>query len=212
MVNNYYKSGPSTNKPTLLMQLTSHCTNCVAQTGNALPAKVYLQGNIVNGAAAGWNNIDMDNSETRNKEELKANAMLNARYTNNLTNYITNPESADRAYETVLTYAGASLKRDAVDERIVNQVRNNSGAIIDKVQDTPGYPDLSSVNATVITDADKDGMPDDWEEQQLANMGVIGKTFRNLLPNAYNLSAQYTNLEMYLNSLVTATFPNNVLQ
>ena len=212
MVNNYYKSGPSTSKPNRLMQLTSHCTNCVAQTGNALPAKVYLQGNIVNGAAAGWNNIDMDNSETRNKEELKANAMLNARYTNNLTNYITNPESADRAYETVLTYAGASLKRDAVDERIVNQVRNNSGAIIDKVQDTPGYPDLSSVNATVITDADKDGMPDDWEEQQLANMGVIGKTFRNLLPNVYNLSAQYTNLEMYLNSLVTATFPNNVLQ
>jgi len=209
MVNNFYKPGPNTNNPNRLMQLTSHCTNCVAQTGNALPAKVYLQGNIVNGAAADWNNIDMDgSSETRDKAELKANAMLSARYTNNLTHYLTSPESANRAYETVLTYAGASLKRDAVDERIVNQVRNNTGAIIDKVEDTPGYPDLSSATATVITDADKDGMPDDWEEQQLARLGVTGKTFRNFLPNAYNLSAQYTNLEMYLNSLVTTTFPN----
>lgn len=208
MVNNYYKHGPNTGAPNRLMQLTSHCTNCVAETGHAQPAKIFLQGNIVNGAAADWNNIDMDGSkETRDKTALKNNAMLTARYTTGLTPYIANPESATEAYEHVLTFAGASLKRDAVDERIVIQVRNNTGAIINKVEDTgSGYPTLNSTTAPA--DLDKDGMPDAWEEAQLATLGVTGKSYRDLTAHAYNLSAHYTNLEVYLNELVVNTFPS----
>ncbi len=204
MVNNYYKPGPNSSCPNRLMQLTSHCTNCVAGSGEAQTAKLFLEGNTVNGRLASWDNIDMDGSkETRDKDALKAAAKLSERYTTGLTHYIARPEMADVAYENVLNYAGASLHRDAVDARIVDQVRTGTGAIINKVEDTgAGYPVLNSTPAPA--DLDKDGMPDAWEEQQLAAMGVTGKTYRDLTPHAYNMSAQYTNLEVYLQSLLNA--------
>ena len=83
---------------------------------------------------------------------------------------------------------------------------NNTGAIINRVSDTDGYPTLNST--TPPTDKDEDGMPDKWEEQQLAALGVTGKTFRDFKPNVYNITGKYTNLEVYLNSLVTGTFPS----
>jgi hypothetical protein len=38
-------------------------------------------------------------------------------------------------------------------------------------------------------------------------LGVTGKAVSEFKPSAYNLTAKYTNLEVYMNSLVVGTFP-----
>jgi hypothetical protein len=58
-------------------------------------------------------------------------------------------ESAQAAYEHVLKEAGATFpKRDAVDERIVRDVRNGTGQIIKWVKDAGGWPDFPSTAAS----------------------------------------------------------------
>ncbi len=58
-------------------------------------------------------------------------------------------ESAQAAYEHVLKDAGATLpRRDAVDERIMNEVRTGSGHIIKWVKDAGGWPEFPSTAAT----------------------------------------------------------------
>ena len=81
-----------------------------------------------------------------------------------------------------------------MDQRIVTDVRNGTGRIINHHDDVGGWPDLDS--GTAPADADRDGMPDAWEAA------------RGLDPNDAqdrngDLDADgYTNLEEYLNSLV----------
>lgn len=199
MIGNYYKPGPSTSAKTRLMQLTTHCTNCVSNSGEAYPAKIHLEGNYVNGVTANWDNVIMDGSaETRDKTALKERAKLSSRWTTGLT-ALTFTESASDAYNTVLTYAGASKVRDAVDDRIILQVKNGTGALINSQTEVGGYPTLEK--GTALTDSDGDGIPDEWEK---AN----GLDANNYSDGAkYSLTEKYTNLEVYLNELVPATFP-----
>ncbi len=119
---------------------------------------------------------------------------------NNVTTH-----SAQEAYEKVLQHAGASLKRDDVDIRIINDVRNGSftahgssgdqysrNGIIDRPHDVGGWPVLNSVISP--KDTDNDGMPDDWE---------IANNLDPQKPNANgrDLSTAYDNIEVYINSL-----------
>jgi hypothetical protein len=54
-------------------------------------------------------------------------------------------ESAQTAYEHVLREAGATLpRRDAVDQRIVQEVREGSGHIVNWVKDAGGWPEFRS--------------------------------------------------------------------
>ena len=122
--------------------------------------------------------------------------------------------SAQVAFEKVLATAGCSLKRDIIDERIVRETRGGTatfmgsysqvGGIIDSQNDLKpsgagsdwsAWPTLESVEAP--KDTDQDGMPDEWEE---AN-GLNARDPRDR--NKTDLSdIGYTNLEVYLHSLV----------
>ena len=54
-------------------------------------------------------------------------------------------ESPQAAYEDVLQHAGAILpRRDAVDERVVHEVRDGTGHIIKWVKDAGGWSDFPS--------------------------------------------------------------------
>jgi hypothetical protein len=68
------------------------------------------------------------------------------------------------AFERVLVAAGASVVRDAVDERVVASVRSGTGKVIDSQKDVGGWPELAA--GTPWKDSDGDGMPDDWERRQ----------------------------------------------
>jgi hypothetical protein len=102
-------------------------------------------------------------------------------------------QTAVVAAELVLAHAGASLVRDAVDARVVDDVRHRRGRLIDSQREVGGWPALRSLPAP--PDTDGDGLPDAWE------------TARGLDPRSPadgpRLSASgYTHLEDYLNSLV----------
>jgi pectate lyase len=102
-------------------------------------------------------------------------------------------EEALTAYNKVLETGGASLPvRDAADLRIVDDVRNRSGRIIQSQEDVGGWPQLKAAQAPL--DTDLDGMPDDWEKKQ----GLNPKDPEDR--NKINKEA-YTMLEQYLNSI-----------
>ncbi len=73
-------------------------------------------------------------------------------------------DSAAAAYEKVLAGAGATLPaRDAVDARVVAQVRAGTGKIIDSQREVGGWPALAT--GTAPADRDGDGLPDVWERR-----------------------------------------------
>lgn len=188
MVNNYYKNGPSTKAKDRLLDPTVSCSKCAESPGGTVQGpKIYLTGNLMFGNS----NVSDDNwsGSTVKTDAVKATS----RWTDGLT-ALSNEQSAEDAYETVLAKAGCSLHRDAVDMRIVDEVRNTSGKLIDKPSDVGGYPELNQGQSP--TDSDGDAIPDEWEEAHGLN------------PNSYadsreqTLVTGYTNLEVYLNSLV----------
>ena len=69
------------------------------------------------------------------------------------------------AYEDVLAGAGATKpRRDAVDRRITEAVRNRSGRLlVNDPQDVGGWPELDA--GVPYPDSDMDGISDDWEVQ-----------------------------------------------
>lgn len=103
-------------------------------------------------------------------------------------------ETAAEAFKNVLERAGCSLPaRDAVDTRVVEQVRSGAGRQIDSPADVGGWPVLKS--AAAPADGDNDGMPDEWERQQKLDPADSADG------NADADSDGYTNLEEYLNSI-----------
>lgn len=103
--------------------------------------------------------------------------------------------SAAAALEVVLTGVGATLPvRDAVDARLIEHVRNRTGKLIDSQADVGGWPQLKSGASPV--DSDGDGMPDEWETRH-------GLNPRDPSDGAASAKSGYTNVEEYLNSLVS---------
>jgi pectate lyase len=198
IVNNYFKYGPSTIK---------NVRYRIANPGRrpeapAIPfGKWYVNGNYVDEAAAVTNDnllgVHMGNGGT---EEDKKNTVAE-----NPIPAVAIPEQhASDAYEAVLKYAGASYKRDTLDERIIKDVKNRTGRFID-VQG--GYPHGTAYTLTVNSwpalqslpaqaDNDKDGIPDDWELKNGLNPSDPKDAA------AISLHKFYTNIEIYINALV----------
>ena len=208
LVNNYYKYGPSTGTGN---SVSIPVRGMIVQPGKTtgtspIPyGKFWLSGNYVDGYSTistnNWMGVSMSGATQADTTLAKA--------TSEHSIAPVNTHSALEAYQLVLEQAGASFKRDTLDLRIVNDVKNRTGKLID-VQG--GYPHgtafASTVNAwptlsttAAPTDTDKDGMPDSWE------------TTNGLNPNdpadrGVFASNGYTNLENYLNSIVSGTQSN----
>jgi pectate lyase len=105
-------------------------------------------------------------------------------------------DPAARAFEKVLAGAGASLTRDPVDRRVVETVRSGAGRLIDSQAEVGGWPELAA--GPPWKDGDGDGMPDDWERRQRLDPANAADG------NADRDGNGYTELEEWLNSLVTA--------
>ena len=118
--------------------------------------------------------------------------------------------SAAKAYEKVLAYAGASLYRDEVDARYMEEAKTgtatykgsitNSPGIIDKVSDVKGYTEANfgTGSRPAGFDSDKDGIPDEWEKANGLNPNDASDALTYSLDN----KGYYTNIEVYANSLV----------
>jgi pectate lyase len=191
-INNYYKPGPvSTNRARIFQPSAD-------DGSNSQPAGVwgsfYVTGNHVCGSSTAtndnWQGIH-PNPSSKSKAELKSTVPFE------LPEVTTH--SAATAYERVLSYAGASLRRDAVDQRIVREVTDSTftypgsngsvKGLIDTQNDVGGWPDYNTSGVPV--DTNNDGIPDGWIEQNCP-----GKSATDLNEE------DYTYLEVYLNSLV----------
>lgn len=208
LVNNYYKPGPATRNTTRIYSIDKKKE--VNEPIYDIWGKFYIDGNYVEGApdatSDNWTYGVYDHfhhSYGVVPETDKIAMQLHTPH-NNEGNVATH--TAQEAYDKVLQYAGASLKRDAVDIRVIDNVinttytahgssgeQNSRFGIIDSPHDVGGWPVLES--STAPKDSDGDGMPDDWE------------IAHNLDPNTPNangrdLSTAYDNIEVYMNSLV----------
>ena len=118
--------------------------------------------------------------------------------------------SAAEAYEKVLAYVGASLYRDEIDARYMEEAKTGtatyqgsitqSPGIIDKVSDVKGYTEANfgTGSRPADFDSDKDGIPDEWEK---AN-GLDPNDASDALTYSLDKKDYYTNIEVYANSLV----------
>jgi pectate lyase len=104
-------------------------------------------------------------------------------------------QPADNAFKDVLRWAGASLARDPVDKRITDEITNRSGSLIDSASEVGGWPE--HLTEMPRPDSDGDGMPDDWETPRGLDAMHAGDGASD--PDGDG----YTNLEDYLNSLVS---------
>lgn len=196
MVNNYYKPGPATasSKSKRIMQVSKEAGATYAPGHGTF----YITGNYVAGntsvTADNWNGgVDFDSGVT------KAMAQKTTSW-----NAVSIPaHTAEQAYNAVLLYGGASLKRDAVDARIILHTKNgtfsapgsngSTNGLIDTQSDVGGWPTLAQTAPPLDTDGD--GMPDDWETANKLDP-------KKANANAKDLSTGYDNIEVYLNSLV----------
>ena len=118
--------------------------------------------------------------------------------------------SAAEAFSKVLAYGGASLYRDEIDARYMEEAKTGtaqykgsitqSPGIIDKVSDVNGYTEstFGTASRPADFDTDKDGIPDAWE---LAN-GLNPNDGSDALTYSLDGKGYYTNVEVYANSLV----------
>jgi hypothetical protein len=174
-VGNYYKVGVNS-------------SGDIAFSESARSAKAYFGGNCMNGVYPGnpWLLVTWSNFSPK---DLAAYM---------LSKPIPVPpvatDDAKTAYRRALADAGAVLpKRDAVDTRIVNEVKTGTGKIIDSQGQVGGWPELKS--AEPPRDRDGDGMPDVWEKQHGFNPDDPADG------NADANGDGYTNLEEYLNGI-----------
>ena len=118
--------------------------------------------------------------------------------------------SAVEAFSKVLAYSGASLYRDEMDARYMEEAKTGtakykgsitkSPGIIDKVSDVNGYTEsnFGTGSRPADFDTDNDGIPDAWET---AN-GLDPNDASDALTYSLDSKGYYTNLEVYANSLV----------
>ena len=196
-VNNYYKPGPATSTKSLLVQPWTSCDNC-SPLGSVIPPQIYLTGNYLYGSSS----VTADNwkGSSVRTDAVKASS----RWTEGLTP-LANEETAEKAYETVLSKAGCSLHRDAIDERIVNEVRNgtytysgsrgSTNGLIDSQDDVHGR-EIEYKTYDKPADTDGDGVPDTWEDAH----GMDKNNFMDAKETS--VKAPYMNIEVYLNDLV----------
>ncbi len=173
-VNNYLCRGPST---------TQRPPYFIIDPKIALPSSVFIDGNTM----VGNPNITRENWKgVRADRSLQSPAPFPAP--------AVQTQSAEEAFELVLKKAGATLpKRDSVDVRAVADARNRTGRIVNSEADVGGWP----VYATGDSPADgtNDGIPDEWKKARGLSLNDPN------VASAVNADG-YTQLEVYLNSLV----------
>lgn len=176
LMNNYYKYGPNTYK-----SVRGTLFADVAATSH-----IYLGGNIADGYA----DVTADNWKGVLTVADPA-AKMDSPFVPAIP---TQAEPAASAYDIVLADAGATLpKRDAVDARVVSDVRNRTGNHINSPKQIGGVPEFVQT-ASVELDSDHDGMSDNWEAA--AGLDSTDAADRNTI----GLEG-YTMLERYLNEL-----------
>lgn len=224
IVNNYYKPGPGSptgDKGKRIAGIGVRTNSYVTTYPAYAPAlhlwgKYYVTGNVNskysdvtsnNWTYGIYNQIDASGCDgtytAATKDSIKIDEPIDF--------IATTTHTAQKAYEKVLEYAGACKSRDTFDDLMVSDTRDGkatyTGSGLSKGfvnsqndnkpsgagSDWSAWPTLNSTDAPVDTDGD--GMPDDWEDAH--GLDKTKAADGNIVTDS-----GYTNLEIYLNSLV----------
>jgi len=201
LVNNYYKSGPSTYKNQYrILEISESNVSATGENGHTRTAaeieqgkidaksRFYVNGNYMYGSsevtANNWHSAPgygVDNEEYGIRESKPFD----------MAEYSLPEQSAEEAYINVLNNAGATLpRRDSIDARIVAETKNRTGRIIDKVYEVGGFINTDANpenNARVFT------IPEEWKIAN--NMGNSAET--DIVPSG--VWKGYTWIEAYVN-------------
>ena len=230
-VNNYYKPGPATASKvsTRVVQIDQSAGGGDFEKIKGLWGQFYVSGNYFPENA----HVTADNWAGVNAiQKAGLPGPDHIRMTEEIPVFPVRTDQAKDAYEKVLSYAGCSKLRDAIDIRIVDEVRNKKAAFkglsryngYDK--DYPGS-DIDWKSSTYpregIIDSQNDLRPAqagaDWSPWPALDAEKAGKDVdqdgmpdvweraQKLDPlkanaNGRDLSTVYDNIEVYLNSLV----------
>ena len=222
IINNYFKPGPATpNQPIAYRFLKPEANrgkNVEREFGKAYVSGNVAAGHEKVTADNWAGGVQLDEEEYKQSEqEILAKVRVDEPF-----KHAPLPiQPAKEAYETVLASAGATLpKRDAVDERVVNMVRTGQvkatkpADIVDQLDDV-GYTKervqdlVELIDKGIITDpsqvggypeykgepyadADKDGMPDEWEKKHGLNPNDAADAAKDASGDGY------TNIEKFI--------------
>ena len=205
IVNNYYKPGPATASGKVrFLDPTTNCKNCdSAHPDQVVPGHFYMSGNTMDGND-GYTADNWSGKATTASAGLIATIKADTFFRYEKESALSLHNAQD-AFDKVVGFAGASLKRDAVDERVTRETKdgiftfngsNGSGkGFIDTQSDVGAWP---SYNGTKVTDTDGDGIPDTIEDAWGLNKNIAADGAAVTLDK----NGRYTNLEMYLHFLV----------
>ena len=232
IVNNYYKTGPAANTSRVTQVTVGAKDNADGHPNLwTMTSRYFIEGNQMNNTANfdGWSNISYDSGtytidgerwspdpnhyngeNVTYKKNSAGTDCVRIRLDEPVPTGDVTTHTAVNAYEKVLTYAGASLYQDEVDERYFREARSGTaeykGSVtkkagrIDLVSDVNGYTEANFGTGSRPEgfDTDNDGMPDVWETANGLNPNDASDA------NTYTLDSKgwYTNLEVYANSLV----------
>ena len=175
-VGNYMIAGPNTSNTYRLFDGWDGTDLSIYQTGNLVDPD---RDSVRDGYSLGW--LSFSGTYTK----LTSPAAMEPVTT----------QSAEDAYDSVLAQAGACWwNRDSVDTRLINDVINTTGGIIDSQNEVGGYPVIPVENRPAGFDTDLDGMPNYWE----AWYGTADSS----ADNAGLGAGGYTHIEQYLQWLV----------
>jgi len=243
IVNNYYKAGPGTkNKKNVTQVSVGASSNSTEGDQVGMTSRYYINGNYVAAAGEGkaanydWAGVLYDGvtytidgeKYSKDPKHFYGDTVAYKQNTDGVDCIrikVDGPcpigdittHSAEVTYDKVLSYVGASLYRDAVDARYIEETKDGvvtyTGTktgikgIVDVINDPegeqndkcPSFPALASNTRSADFDIDGDGMPDEWETANGLNPNDASDANTITLDNG---KGWYTNLEVYMNALV----------
>ena len=239
IVNNYYKGGPSTsdkkaNRVTLVTVSDESNSDDKHPEYYGMTSRYYINGNTTETHDGeiirnrDWEGVDYDDGtftidgdewslDTRNmygdgiehKENENGEACVRIKMDTPVPEGEVTTHDAETAFDKVLAYCGASLNRDVVDARYMEEAETGTATytgsvtkkegLIDVVADVEGYTEENFGTGERPSDFDTDGngIDDEWERANGLAVGTVD-------PSGYDIDPRkwYTNIEVYMNSLV----------
>lgn len=214
IVNNYYKPGPASSDRKYFVDAYGSYVKDGTTYADSYP-QMYLSGNVNTeypelGAANDASTIYWHNGAGYGNYNSLLNNQLELQGPQGREVYTTTHD-AEKSFDMICQYAGASLVRDAVDERACSDAKNGTATIkdggngskngiIDTQSAVGGWPvyNATSEETAKVKDSDGDGMPD-WFEKQFA---LDASDSSDAVARTLDSYGRYTNIEMYLHYLV----------
>lgn len=192
-VGNYLVAGAGTqSNANLAFHVDKNVDARVYQSGNFIDSDKQLNlGGVPNGSNTGWGMFQVSTPVTDQSLTQMASPFPTAPVTT---------QTAPDAFEQVLDHVGNFWwSREAIDARIINNVRTNTGPPNGIAAAAPNAAELSALLATPLTtrpagyDTDNDGMPNEWEAKHGLNSGAGADAFGDFDNDGYVNIVEFIN-------------------